>query len=92
MSLRMVLTSYRSFGVGIGSRFDSDRLSEYGIPVGSTKPPATVLGVSEMSPYQVATRYQGLLNQGYLTPLKSVRMWLTTLDVNYPDGLSNHLV
>lgn len=64
-------TVHLALGLGLDSILD--RLGEYGIPVGSTKPPATVLGVSEMSPYQVATRYQGLLNQGYLTPLKSVR-------------------
>ena len=60
-------------GLGLGLDSILDRLNEYGIPVGPTKPPATILGVSEMSPYQVATRYQGLLNRGYLTPLKAVR-------------------
>ncbi|NCW09100.1 MAG: hypothetical protein EBW40_05035 [Gammaproteobacteria bacterium] len=64
-------TVHLALGLGLDSILD--RLAEYGIPVGPTKPPATVLGVSEMSPYQVATRYQGLLNQGYLTPLKAVR-------------------
>ncbi len=64
-------TVHLALGLGLNSILD--RLKDYGIPVESTKPPATILGVSEMSPYQVATRYQGLLNQGYLTPLKSVR-------------------
>ena len=64
-------TVHLALGLGLDSILE--RLTDYGIPVGPTKPPATVLGVSEMSPYQVATRYQGLLNQGYLTPLKAVR-------------------
>ena len=64
-------TVHLALGLGLDSILE--RLAKYGIPVGSTKPPATVLGVSEMSPYQVATRYQGLLNQGYLTSLKTVR-------------------
>ena len=59
--------------LGLGFDVILERLSDYGIPVGPSKPPATVLGVSEMSPYQIATRFQGLLNQGYLTPLKAVR-------------------
>ena len=93
MSLRIVLTRlavHLALGLGLDSILD--RLGEYGIPVGSAKPPATVLRASGMSPGQVATRYQGLLNQGYLTPpLNQSGLWLTTLDVNYPDGLSNHL-
>jgi len=64
-------TVHLALGLGLDSILE--RLSGYGIPVGPTKPPATVLGVPEMSPYQVASRYQGLLNQGYLTPLKAVR-------------------
>ena len=64
-------TVHLAFGVGLDPILE--RLQTYGIPVGPTKPPATVLGVSEMSPYQVASRYQGLLNQGHLAPLKAVR-------------------
>lgn len=64
-------TVHLAFGLGLDQILD--RLDELGIPVGPTKPPATLLGVSEMSPYQVAQRYQALLNQGYQAPLKAVR-------------------
>ena len=64
-------TVHLAYGIGLDSILD--RVSDFGIPVATTKPPSTVLGVSEMSPYQVASKYQGLLNQGYVTPLKAVR-------------------
>ena len=64
-------TVHLAFGLGLDQILD--RLDNLGIPVGPTKPPATLLGVSEMSPYQMAQRYQALLNQGYQTPLKAVR-------------------
>ena len=64
-------TVHLAYGVGLDSILD--RVSGFGIPVAATKPPSTVLGVSEMSPYQVASRFQGLLNQGYVNPLKAVR-------------------
>ncbi len=64
-------TVHLAYGLGLDSILD--RISNYGIPVGPTKPPSTVLGVSEMSPYQVAARFQGLLNQGFIIPLKAVR-------------------
>ena len=59
--------------LGLGLNRILDRLDDLGIPVGPTRPPATLLGVSEMSPYQVAQYYQVLLNQGHQAPLKAVR-------------------
>lgn len=59
--------------LGLGLDGILDRMQQYGIPIGPSRPPASVLGVSEMSPYRVASEYQALLNQGYRTPLKAVR-------------------
>ena len=64
-------TVHLAFGLGLDQILD--RLDDLGIPVGPTRPPATLLGVSELSPYQVAQRYQFLLNQGHQAPLKAVR-------------------
>jgi penicillin-binding protein 1B len=64
-------TVHLAFGLGLDQILD--RLDDLGIPVGPTRPPSTLLGVSEMSPYQVAQRYQFLLNQGHQAPLKAVR-------------------
>jgi len=59
--------------VGVGLDAILDRMGDYGLPIGPTRPPATVLGVSEMSPVAIASLYQALLNQGHQTPLKTVR-------------------
>lgn len=59
--------------VGLGLDQILDRIASYGLPLGPSRPPATVLGVSEMSPVAMASLYQALLNQGYQTPLKAVR-------------------
>ena len=59
--------------LGIGLDGILERMDRYGIPIGPSRPPASVLGVSEMSPFQVASQYQALLNQGHRTPLKAVR-------------------
>ncbi|MDC1208694.1 transglycosylase domain-containing protein [Litorivicinus sp.] len=67
--------------VSIGLSSILDRMAEYGIPIGPTRPAASVLGVSEMSPYQVASRYQAVLNQGFVTSLKAVRMVVDERDV-----------
>jgi penicillin-binding protein 1B len=60
--------------VGLGIDAILDRMGNYGLPIGPTRPAATVLGVSEMSPFAVAGVYQALLNQGHQTPLKAVRV------------------
>jgi penicillin-binding protein 1B len=64
-------TVHLALGVGLDGILD--RMDRYGIPIGPSRPPASVLGVSEMSPFQVASQYQALLNRGYRTPLKAVR-------------------
>ena len=68
-------TVHLAFGLGLDQILD--RLDDLGIPVGPTRPPATLLGVSEMSPYQIAQRYQFLLNQGYKHRLKQLGLLWT---------------
>lgn len=59
--------------VAIGMDAVLDDLVSFGIPLAPGRPPASVLGVSELSPLAMAGRYQMVFNRGFEVPLRAVR-------------------
>lgn len=76
-------------GMDVGAAAVNNVLDALTVPVAADeKPiarlrddrPATFLGTSEMSPYQVAQMYNGLASGGFVTPLNAIREVLTSDD------------
>jgi penicillin-binding protein 1B len=60
-------------GMGVGVRHTLKTLRDLGVAREFPSFPATLLGVGELSPVEVAQLYQTLANDGFVTPLKAIQ-------------------